>query len=494
MKKKVCALLLLLLVFSLCFGGSALAEQADEGLDHITDAGNVLTAEEVQRLEALAAQYDETGVKLYIVTMEDYREYPGDGIMDCAGELYEYFDLGSQPDNDGVLLLLSMKELDYALIVRGPFGNYCFGDANLSLAEEAFLNGCRGQAWAKGFEQFLNLAGDVVSTAARLGLTADSPSQSSMGLNYPENTYVYGVLSGDQPAPAAAETTPAPTEAPTVAPTAAPTPEPFHQDGTLNYVTDSAGILSSEQVASLESAAAQISESLHCKVYIVTLQDFRQYTNGTVNNCATELYTYYDLGEGPNRDGLLLLLSMQDRDYSIITHGFYGNYCFGDHNLTQIENNFLDNFRNNDWMGGFEDYLRVSGDILGTAAAHGLTVDKEDQSFRGEKYPSLTYRYGVTGKMPVGLRLAIGLGAPCLVALGVCASFKAQMKTAVERTTAEEYVVPGSATLRIREDRFINRTESRVPIQTHSSSSGRGGGGSFSSGGGGGFSGHSGKF
>ena len=111
MRKRICAVLLLLLVFSLCFGSAALAEQADEGLDHITDAGNILTAEEVQRLEALAAQYDELGVKLYIVTMEDYREYPGDGIMDCAGELYEYFDLGTQPDNNGVLLLLSMKEL-----------------------------------------------------------------------------------------------------------------------------------------------------------------------------------------------------------------------------------------------------------------------------------------------------------------------------------------------------------------------------------------------
>lgn len=496
MRKRICAVLLLLLVFSLCFGSAALAEQADEGLDHITDAGNILTAEEVQRLEALAAQYDELGVKLYIVTMEDYREYPGDGIMDCAGELYEYFDLGTQPDNNGVLLLLSMKELDYAVIVRGPFGNYCFGDANLSLAEEAFLNGCRGQAWANGFEQFLNVAGDVLSTASSLGLTADSPGQSAPGLRYPENSYVFGVLSGDQPAfPAetTAEPAPEPSETP-AEPTPVPTPEPFHQDGTLSYVTDSAGILTAEQRTSLESTAARISESLNCRVYIVTVQDYRQYTNGTVNDCATELYTYYDLGEGPNRDGLLLLMSMQDRDYSIITHGFYGNYCFGDHNLTLIENNFLDNFRNNDWMGGFEDYLRVSGDILGTAAAHGLTLDKEDQSFPGQSYPNLTYRYGVTGKMPKGLRLAIGLGAPCLIALGVCTSFRAQMKTAHERTTAEEYVVPGSATLRIREDRFTHRTESRVPIQTQSSSSGRGGGGSFSSGGGGGFSGHSGKF
>ena len=260
----------------------------------------------------------------------------------------------------------------------------------------------------------------------------------------------------------------------------------------LGYVTDSADILTAEQEASLSSYAAQLSESLNCKLYIVTVQDYRQYTNGNVNNCATELYTYYDLGAGPDRDGLLLLLSMQDRDYSIITHGYYGNYCFGDRNLTLIEEAFLDNFRYDDWMGGFEDYLNVAGDILRTAQAHGLTLDKEDQVFPGIAYPGNSYKYGVSGKLPVPIRLLIGLGVPCIIALIVCSSFKSQMKTARERTTAEEYVVPGSATLRLEEDRFVNRTESRVPIQTQSSSSGRGG--SFGGGGGGGFSGHSGKF
>ena len=96
--------------------------------------------------------------------------------------------------------------------------------------------------------------------------------------------------------------------------------------------------------------------------------------------------------------------------------------------------------------------------------------------------------------MPTGAKLGIGIGAPCLIALAICSTFKAQMKTAKEKTTAEEYVVPGSAALRVRDDRFINRTETRVPIQTHSSS-GRGGssgGSSFHSGGG--FSGSSGKF
>ena len=111
----------------------------------------------------------------------------------------------------------------------------------------------------------------------------------------------------------------------------------------------------------------------------------------------------------------------------------------------------------------------------------------------GQEYHSYNAP-GAATRMPTGAKLAIGLGAPCLIALGVCATFKAQMKTAKEKTTAEEYVVPGSAALRVRDDHFINRTETRVPIHTESSS-GRGGssgGSSFHSGGG--FSGSSGKF
>ena len=56
-------------------------------------------------------------------------------------------------------------------------------------------------------------------------------------------------------------------------------------------------------------------------------------------------------------------------------------------------------------------------------------------------------------------------------------------------------MVPGSATLRASEDRFVNRTETRVPIPRDTGSSGgRGGSGGSSFHSGGGFSGRSGTF
>ena len=491
MKKRICTALILLLVFSLCFGGSALAEGTEPGLDHITDAAGILSAEQLSKLESLAAQYSEQGqVELYIVTMEDYSEYPGDDVVDCAGQLYEYFSLGSGADRSGVLLLLSMKELDYALIVRGSYGSYCFGEDNMGLAETAFLNGCGGGNWAGGMEDYLNQCGDILLTARANNLSLDQTNLTLPGQTYPYMMYRYGVTDG------AGQSEPQPTETPAEPVQADPTTasQPPRADGRVNHVTDEADILTADQELRLENKANEISQNLNFDVYIYTVWNYRDRTSGDVNACAMDIYTYYDMGSGAGRDGLLLLLSMQDRDYSIIHYGYYGEYCFGDHNLDLIESAFLDDFRRNDWEGGFSDYLSVSEDVLRTAAAHNLSLEKEDQSFRGQAYTGNTYRYGVTGKLPVPLRLLIALGGPSIAALIVCSTFKAQMKTAKERTTAEDYVVPGSATLRIREDRFTHRTETRTKIQTESHSSGGGGRSSFGGGGGGGFGGHSGKF
>lgn len=74
--------------------------------------------------------------------------------------------------------------------------------------------------------------------------------------------------------------------------------------------------------------------------------------------------------------------------------------------------------------------------------------------------------------MGLGTKLLIIVFAPCLIALGVCLVFRMQMKTAREKSTAHEYVIPGSRNLRVREDIFTHRTQQRVHIPKHNSSGG----------------------
>ena len=260
------------------------------------------------------------------------------------------------------------------------------------------------------------------------------------------------------------------------------------------YVLDQAELLSESQRSSLETRAAQLSEEHGCNLYIVTVNDFTEF-NPDIYEASKGIYNFYDLGYGEEKDGVLLLLSMNDRDYSLLGHGDRGETICGYESSWLIEDEFLDDFRRNDWYGGFSDYLEACGQQL-TKLENGEDITEGADIItgpNGQEYHSYNAP-GASTPMPSWLKLLIGLGAPSLIALIVCSTFKAQMKTARERTTAEEYVVPGSATLRIREDRFINRTETRTRINTDSGS-GRGGssgGSSFHSGGG--FSGRSGKF
>ena len=233
---------------------------------------------------------------------------------------------------------------------------------------------------------------------------------------------------------------------------------------TLGYVTDMAGILSSAELERLTAEATEVSEQYTCGVYIVVVENYKNYTTGSVERCTEDLYHYFDLGLGDGNDGLILLMSMAERDYDLWGYGPFAKYAFTDYGLDQLEEAFLPYFRQNNWSGGFSAYIRGAARLL-DAAAQGEPVDY---------------------KMATGLKAAIAAGPAALIGFIVCGVFKGQMKTAKERDDADEYVVDGGVRLRVKTDQFINRTRSVQVIESSSGGS-RGGGG-------GGTSHHSGKF
>ena len=259
------------------------------------------------------------------------------------------------------------------------------------------------------------------------------------------------------------------------------------------YVLDNAGLLSDSQREALEQKAAALSEQHGCSLYIVTVQDHTQF-DPDAYEAAKGIFSYYKLGCGDGQDGVLLLLSMGARDYGLVGHGAKGETICGYESSWLIEDEFLDNFGRNDWVGGFSDYLDACGRQL-TKLENGEDVAQGAEIITGPdgmEYHSYNAP-GVSPGLPTPAKLAIVIFVPLLVALIVCSVFKAQMKNAREKTQADEYIVPRSMNLTVRDDIFTHRTESRTRIETDSGHRGGGGGGSsFHSGGG--FSGRSGKF
>ena len=261
------------------------------------------------------------------------------------------------------------------------------------------------------------------------------------------------------------------------------------------YVFDNAGLLLDSQREALEQKAAALSEQHRCSLYIVTVEDHRSISSDIVD-AAQKLFLDKGFGWGSGKDGVILMLSMNERDFDLDGHGDKGETICGYESRWLIEDVFLDNFRSDDWYGGFEDYLERCDTQL-TKLENGEDITEGAEIIQGPDgldYHEYNNPYAEQKRSILPRLLAVIL-IPCLIAVIVCSVFRAQMKTAHEAVDADEYLVPHSINLRIRQDRFTHRTESRTLIQSDSGPRGggsSGGGSSFHSGGG--FSGSSGKF
>lgn len=241
----------------------------------------------------------------------------------------------------------------------------------------------------------------------------------------------------------------------------------------LDNITDSAGLMTGSQRLSLNSAAEKVERRFDFGIYAVILDDWRDYISASdVKAAAGKIYDEYELGTGERYDGLMLLLSMEDREYAIITGSRFSERIFNDSALDKVEEQFLDNFRSNDWEGGLRDYISAAERVLEEKYASAAAVQ--------EKIDTGAFLYS-GGRSPA-LNLLFILGIPAIIALIVCGIFAAGMKNARIATSAENYINEKSLNFTIRSDVYTHTTKTQTKIERSSS------------GGGGGHSGHSGHF
>jgi len=237
---------------------------------------------------------------------------------------------------------------------------------------------------------------------------------------------------------------------------------PAFAAGAVGYVADDAGILTDAEIQKLEQEAKAVSQEHDFGVYLITVEDFRAFTNSSdVFDGATALYKKYDLGVGAERKGVLLLLSMSDRDFSLITYSDYGNYVFDQSTREEMTDAFLDDFGFDDWYAGFADYIAECDAVL----------------------------EGGPGKVQSGISIRIGMIflIPLIVAFVVILILSGKMKSVAKAVGAAEYAGDGLE-LTDSYDQFTHATEVRRKRKEESSGSGTR---SKSSGG---FGGTSGKF
>lgn len=173
--KKIIIALLLVLVF--VPGISAGADNENSRLpytvyqpfegEHLFDTYGLLTPEEQQKLEALAAGISrEHNCGIYIMTVEDYRQLYGHiKIFKTNYTYYHEKALGYGEGRDGVMLLLSMKERDFSFFVYGD-AEYALNHYGQILLESAFIGKLRQNRWYEGGEAFANFCDHALELAA----------------------------------------------------------------------------------------------------------------------------------------------------------------------------------------------------------------------------------------------------------------------------------------------------------------------------------------
>ncbi len=243
------------------------------------------------------------------------------------------------------------------------------------------------------------------------------------------------------------------------------------------YIYDEAGLFTGEQYQNLQEQAMSISNYSQCGVYFVAVNDYTDYSSySDILSAAEELYLANGFGIGEEQNGILLILSMIERDYALVAYGDFGNMAFTDYGKDVMSENFLDDFADNHWYGGVLDYLLDCEHML-DMALEGTPLDVQIQ--------------GTSQDRPLFMAIPMALLPAAALSLVICFIFKRQMKTARRQTDAFEYVVGNSVDFRVRQDIFTHVTHSRRKINTSSGGSKPGGGTTVRSSG---FSGKSGKF
>lgn len=240
----------------------------------------------------------------------------------------------------------------------------------------------------------------------------------------------------------------------------------------LPRLVDNADLLSESEEEELQDELDEISERQEFDVVVVTVDSL---DGKTAEEYADDFYDYHGYGFGTDHDGILLLVSIEERECHITTTG-YGITVFTDAGIDYILDQFLPYLSDEEYLQTFEMYAELCDEFV-TAAVNGEVYDSGNLP-KGD-FPVLEY---------LVLALLVGGIISALIVFGM----RSSLKSVQRQNAAADYVRTGSMAVTGRYDRFLYTHTSKKPrpkpsesssgSSTHVSSSGTthgGGGGKF---------------
>ena len=217
-------------------------------------------------------------------------------------------------------------------------------------------------------------------------------------------------------------------------------------------IYDEADLLSTQEETQLAEKLSEIGEEFDAQIVVMTVSS----TGGNIDAYIEDKFDSMNMGYGENRDGVLLLVCMDSREYRILSNGYAG-VAIDPNDIDAIGDAIVDDLSYGDYGAAFDKF-----------------ADRCAYYLDG-------YRNGFPFNAGKNLVVALIIG----VVAGVIVAFvlKKQLKSVRQQKQANVYIKPGSMQITASRDLFLYREVSRTQKQS-SNSSGSGssrnvGGGKF---------------
>lgn len=145
---------------------------------------------------------------------------------------------------------------------------------------------------------------------------------------------------------------------------------PAFAAGDLLRLVDNADLLSAGEESALLAKLNEISERQQADIVVVTVDTL---DGKTPMDYADDFYDYNGYGFGADKDGVLLLVSMEDRDWWMTTTG-YGITAITDAGIEYISEKFLSYLSDGDYADAFTTYAELCDEFF-TQAKSGRPYD-----------------------------------------------------------------------------------------------------------------------
>lgn len=213
------------------------------------------------------------------------------------------------------------------------------------------------------------------------------------------------------------------------------------ETGELPRLVDQADLLTDEEETELLGTLDEVSERQKVDIVVITANSLE---GRTAQEAADDLYDYCGYGFGEERDGLLFLVSMEERDWWISTRG-YAITAFTDAGIDFLTEQMLSDLSDGFYASAFTTYVQWCDDYI-TQAKTGAPYDVDN-------LPELPFSAPGAALIAFGIAFIIAL-----IATGI---MRLKLRSVYSRSRSDDYIKEGSFRLSKKEDLFLYKNVTR---------------------------------